>query len=251
MRSSLDPVNISGWKWSIFLDYTIETLLKLDLKEYPIDKQFIHHQSKFGTDSKYKEAVVKTWGCKTKKFSKVRAACVYSDGITSVLNLVIVPSQYYDIPFFGADFVTLPSCHLLALDLQPILNLDKEHTQFVWEKLMPLYNSWKDLFPKGGKIPEQARPFFSPGFLWSKVPIGEESDKLISDFLFPAFKDYLDLYMQISSKAEKVNNLRSSDLIEGQTKYLQYRAQNDPARGMLTRFFGSEWTEKYINEVLF
>jgi phycoerythrobilin:ferredoxin oxidoreductase len=30
-----------------------------------------------------------------------------------------------------------------------------------------------------------------------------------------------------------------------------YRAEKDPARGMLTRFHGAEWTEAYIHGVLF
>jgi phycoerythrobilin:ferredoxin oxidoreductase len=34
-------------------------------------------------------------------------------------------------------------------------------------------------------------------------------------------------------------------------KYTDYRAEKDPARGMLTRFHGSEWTEAYIHSVLF
>ena len=35
----------------------------------------------------------------------------------SVLNFVINPNSTYDLPFFGGDLVTLPSGHLLALDL--------------------------------------------------------------------------------------------------------------------------------------
>lgn len=32
---------------------------------------------------------------------------------------------------------------------------------------------------------------------------------------------------------------------------LARRRENDPARGMLTRFYGSEWTEAVIGGVLF
>jgi phycoerythrobilin:ferredoxin oxidoreductase len=40
-------------------------------------------------------------------------------------------------------------------------------------------------------------------------------------------------------------------LVNGQRRYTRYRAEKDPARGMLSRFHGAEWTESYIHEVLF
>ena len=44
---------------------------------------------------------------------------------------------------------------------------------------------------------------------------------------------------------------RQKTLLAGQRRYTDYRAEKDPARGMLTRFHGSEWTETYIHSVLF
>ena len=32
---------------------------------------------------------------------------------------------------------------------------------------------------------------------------------------------------------------------------MNYRAKKDPARGMLESFYGKDWTEEYINKVLF
>jgi len=40
-------------------------------------------------------------------------------------------------------------------------------------------------------------------------------------------------------------------VLNGQKKYMRYRAKKDPARGMLRGFFGNEWTESYINNILF
>ena len=37
----------------------------------------------------------------------------------------IISLEDFELPFFGADFVTLPSGHLLALDLQPAIKYDK------------------------------------------------------------------------------------------------------------------------------
>ena len=38
---------------------------------------------------------------------------------------------------------------------------------------------------------------------------------------------------------------------QAQKSYANYRAEKDPARGMLTRLYGAEWTEEYIHGFLF
>ena len=42
-----------------------------------------------------------------------------------------------------------------------------------------------------------------------------------------------------------------ADIEQAQLRYLRYRAEKDPARGMFTRFYGTEWTEEYIHGFLF
>ena len=152
---------------------------------------------------------------------------------------------------FGADLVTLPAGHLLALDLQPALKTDAQHTKGVWDRLLPIFERWQQRLPGGGPIPEEAQPYFSPGFLWTRIPLGSEGDALIEEAVKPAFRDYLELYLQLVQEAEEVSSERSAELLAGQKRYTAYRAEKDPARGMLTRFHGSEWTEAYIHGVLF
>ncbi|HHP7231582.1 MAG TPA: phycoerythrobilin:ferredoxin oxidoreductase, partial [Xenococcaceae cyanobacterium] len=40
-------------------------------------------------------------------------------------------------------------------------------------------------------------------------------------------------------------------ILQAQRHYINYRATKDPARGMFTRLYGSEWTEEYIHGFLF
>ncbi|RPF80973.1 MAG: phycoerythrobilin:ferredoxin oxidoreductase, partial [Synechococcus sp. TMED20] len=103
----------------------------------------------------------------------------------------------------------------------------------------------------GGPIPEEAQPYFSPAFLWTRLPLGEEGDRIIESIVRPAFNDYLNLYLELTSEAEAVSAERQQHLLAGQRRYTTYRAEKDPARGMLTRFHGGEWTEAYIHNVLF
>ena len=249
--NSLDPISISNWRWSYFLDETIKKFSIFEPSPYPIKNDFLFRESFFGSSSNPKKVILETWGLKTEKIRQARCACLQAGEITSVMNLVITPFNNYDLPFFGADFVTLPNGHLIALDLQPALKDDINHTQNVWDKLKPIHSKWQSKLPSGGEIPSDARKYFSPAFLWSRIPLGEEGDKLISRIIQPAFDQYLNCFLDLVRDAKMLSEERSLKLLNGQKKYMRYRAEKDPARGMLRRFFGDLWTERYINNILF
>ena len=249
--TSLDPVQIPGWRWQPFLDTAVAALSSLQPNPYPIAERFLQKEGSTGSKAKPVPVSTATWACSTEKLRQVRCACVEAGAAASVLNFVINPSSRFDLPFFGADLVTLPNGHLLALDLQPVDKTDPEHTDPVWQRLMPLFERWRAELPDGGPIPEEAQPYFSPAFLWTRIPLGEEGDALIDRVIRPAFADYLQLYLALVEEAQPVDHERAAHLLSGQKRYTAYRAEKDPARGMLTRFYGSEWTESYIHGVLF
>jgi len=248
---SLDSIGMPEWPWNQFMDIIINSLSEFRLKSCSIPNDFIQKEALFGSKANLHQVKTVTWACQTEKIRKARAVCVDAGKSASVLNFVIVPLNCYDLPFFGADFVTLPSGHLLALDLQPALKNDISHTAKVWEELIPIHHKWQSLLPSGGSIPLEAKPFFSPGFLWSRVPLGKEGEVLIKNVLMQAFRDYISLYIRLINKASRVSKERSLEILSGQKLYMNYRANKDPARGMLGRFYGHDWTEKYINNVLF
>ena len=248
---STDPLTMTNWTWQPFLDDAIEKLNQFEIKPYPIDYKFLDKESQTGKGNRIINVKTSTWACKASKFRQVRAACVNAGKIASVLNFVINPSLHYDLPFFGGDLVTLASGHLLALDLQPAEKNDEKHTKHVWDKLIPIYKKWRKVLPDGGPIPEEAKSYFSPGFLWTRLPLVERSEQIIQEIVRPAFNEYLNLYLELTASAKPISKERSSQLLIGQKKYTAYRAEKDPARGMLTRFHGSDWTEAYIHSVLF
>jgi phycoerythrobilin:ferredoxin oxidoreductase len=58
-----------------------------------------------------------------------------------VLNFVIFPQLNYDLPFFGADLVTLPGGRLIALDMQPLFHdaaYQKQYSGFRSYEVHPL-----------------------------------------------------------------------------------------------------------------
>jgi phycoerythrobilin:ferredoxin oxidoreductase len=70
--------------------------------------------------------------------------------------------------------------------------------------------------------------------------------------VFAAFKEYLNAYLTFVEQAEPVTDTEELANIEvAQLRYLRYRAEKDPARGMFNRFYGPEWTEEYIHGFLF
>ena len=250
-KHSFDPVVIPNWRWSYFLDSTIKALSILQPKPYSIAKDFLFRESFFGSSSNPRKVILETWGLKTDKIRQARCACLQAGENTSVMNLVMSPFNTYDLPFFGADFVTLPNGHLIALDLQPALTDDTIHTQYVSSKLKSIHSNWQSKLPSGGEIPSEARKYFSSSFLWSRIPLGKDGDKLISQIIKPAFDDYLNFFLGLVSTAKLVSQERSFMLLNGQKRYMRYRAEKDPARGMLRGFFRNQWTETYINNILF
>ncbi len=250
-KSSLDPINIPDWRWKKFLDSAILNIQNLDIMPCNFSEEFLQKQALTGSKSNPQKVTTNTWACRTEKLEKVRAVCLQAGASTSVFNFVAIPSVNYEIPFFGADFVTLPSGHLIALDLQPVLSNDTQHINKFMKHLKPLSSKYLSIFPNGGEIPLEAKKFFSPGFIWTRLPLSQESDEMIHEHLMSAFIQYFDLYLNIVQEADLISHERSLLLRQGQHSYLQYRSSKDPARGMLTRFYGKEWTECYINDVIF
>ncbi|APD48354.1 phycoerythrobilin:ferredoxin oxidoreductase [Synechococcus sp. CS-602] len=240
------------WRWEPFFNHAVTQITaKLALEPYPIPAGMAEKVGSTGSRAKPIAVTTTSWGVRNDKLRQARAACVDAEPNPQVLNLVISPEPRFDLPFFGADLVTLPGGHLIALDLQPVLKRDRLHTQAVWSRLRPVFDHFRALLPDGGPIPDEAEPYFSPCFLWTRLPLTAESETLIEGPLMAAFVAYLDLYLDLIAEANPVDDSRMQQLKEGQLRYLDYRAEKDPARGMLTRFYGEEWTEAYIHGFLF
>ena len=232
-----------------FLDHAIATLkAKLDLEPYLIPEGF---ECKAGTMGKGKraEAVLTTsHGFKSQKLRQIRAAHVEGGNSLQVLNFVIFPDLNYDLPFFGADLVTLPGGHLIAIDMQPLFSQSESYRAKYSEPIMPMFREYQQDLPWGGDFPEEARQYFSPAFLWTRP----SETEVVKTKVFAAFSDYLDAYINFVRQAERIKDPQQlAAILKAQKSYADYRAAKDPARGMLTRLYGAEWTEEYIHGFLF
>ena len=232
-----------------FIEHAIATLQsRLDLEPYPIPEGFDRKEGVMGKGKNQEPVLTTSHGFQSNKLRQIRAAHVRGGSSLQVLNFVIFPKLNYDLPFFGADLVTLPGGHLIAIDMQPLFSQNKEYQAKYSEPIMPMFHKYQEDLPWGGDFPEEAQQYFSPAFLWTRPTETETVEKLV----FQAFGDYLDAYINFVEKAEEVTDSQQLDRIfHAQKSYADYRAEKDPARGMLTRLYGSEWTEEYIHGFLF
>lgn len=232
-----------------FLDWAIAQLQDaLDLSPYPIPEGFESKSAITGKGKRQAEVITTSYGYQSPKLRQIRAAHVQGGNALQVLNFVIFPQLTYDLPFFGADLVTLPGGHLIAIDMQPLFRDDLAYQAKYTEPILPIFNHYQTHLPWGGDFPEEAQPFFSPAFLWTRP----QATEAVETHVFDAFKAYLQAYLTFVDEAEPITTPQDLARIEqAQLRYLRYRAEKDPARGMLTRFYGPEWTEEYIHGFLF
>ncbi|MEM0981360.1 MAG: phycoerythrobilin:ferredoxin oxidoreductase [Cyanobacteria bacterium P01_H01_bin.58] len=232
-----------------FLDHALEQLQQsLDLQPYPISSGFEAKQAITGKGKRQATVSTTSYGYAAPKLRQIRAAHVQGGSALQVLNFVIFPHLNYDLPFFGADLVTLPGGHLIALDMQPLFREDAAYQAKYTQPILPIFESFKAHLPWGGDFPAEAQPFFSPAFLWTRP----SETETVETHVFEAFKAYLQAYLTFVEQAEPVTDAaKLHDIEQAQLRYVRYRAEKDPARGMFTRFYGPEWTEEYIHGFLF
>ncbi len=231
-----------------FLDYAIPLITeRLDLAPYPIPAGFESKEAITGKGKKEQLVVTTSHAFKSSKLRQIRAAHVQGGDALQVLNFVIFPQINYDLPFFGADLVTLPGGHLIALDMQPLFHNLAYQKQYS-DPILPIFNKYQKDLPWGGDFPEEAKQFFSPAFLWTRP----KETEAVQTTVFAAFQDYLQAYLDLVDRAQPVtDSQRLAEILQAQRNYINYRAAKDPARGMFLRFYGEEWTEEYIHGFLF
>ncbi len=231
-----------------FLDRAIDLMRsKLELEPYPIPEGFEFKEAVTGKGKNETVVTTTSYGFQTEKLRQIRAAHVQGGAALQVLNFVIFPRLNYDLPFFGGDLVTLPGGHLIAIDMQPLFH-DEAYRSKYSDPILPTFEQFRAVLPWGGDFPEEAKPFFSPAFLWTRP----SETAAVETHVFEAFTAYLEQYLAFVEAAEPVTDPdRLAAIRESQIKYLHYRAEKDPARGMFKRFYGEEWTEEYIHGFLF
>ena len=235
------------WRWA---DQEINARLP-GVRPYPVDADL---QSLTTSSSPHVTTDVHAYA--STELRLIRAAVVSAHGAAPhALNFVIFPRATCDLPCFGADLITLPGGHLVCLDFHPMTTHSSDsEVDALMARLDDAHTRHSKILAWGGDLPEAARTYFSPRLLWSRLPRDASSESM--DAVGDALKEYLGLYLDlveiVGARAPLApTSARAAALEAAQRDYCEYRAENDPARGMLTRLYGGDRAERLIRDFLF
>jgi len=86
----------------------------------------------------------------------------------------------------------------------------------------------------------------------SKYPFYFRCPKEYEEKIEQGFKEYLNLYIEKVKEATPIENPELlTEVLEFKNKFKSAYAENDPGGGLYRKFFGEEWTERFLHEFLF
>ena len=192
-------------------------------------------------------ATIQSWCYQSTELRKIRYTYIDAGGAAQVFNSVIYPSYVYDIPLLGVDFLSFGKKKILVvLDYQPLFQ-DESYLDKYIEPLKALKDKYSDLAQDLEMKFYDANQYFSKYLLFAKTDA-----ETVSTRVFDAFKDYLEFYWHMLEQAEPLTD--PSDIqriVTAQKDYDQYSAERDPAHGLFSSYFGSEWANRFLYEFLF
>lgn len=214
------------------------------LEPYPLATEFRQRSVATGPSSRLLQ--LSTHAHRSAKLRHIRAAHIQGSDTLQVLNVCLFPRLDLTLPTFSADLVTLPGGHLIAIDCQP-----NDATALDDDELRRAFQAHRPRLPDGGPVAPEALRFFSSCFLWSRLPLSCTPDELQA-LVLPAFESYLRSYLRSVDEEQPATGAAALARVRArQLEYCEYRARKDPARAMLQRLFGEEYSERLIHEALF
>lgn len=227
-----------------FQEYLEEELFKrFELRSRSIPPGL---ESKVSDRGKY-PATIRSWCYQCPQLRKIRYTYIDAGEAAQIFNSVIYPDHQYDVPLLGIDFLSFGKKKILVvLDFQPLFQ-DEVYQEKYIDPMAPLRNKYQELAQNLEMKFYDANQYFSKYLLFAKT----DSETVVNS-LFPAYKEYLELYWQILEKAKPLTKPEEiQKIVKAQKNYDQYSAERDPASGLFSSYFGHEWAEKFLHEFLF
>ena len=205
-----------------------------------------------GLESKISErgknpATIKSCCYQSPQLRKIRYTYIDAGESAQIFNSVLYPAHHYDLPLLGIDFLTFgKNKNLVVLDFQPLFQ-DEAYLNKYIEPMKAIKDKYADLAQDLEMKFYDANRYFSRNLLFAKT----DPDS-IHQRLFPAYKEYLNLYWQLIENAEPLSDPADIEkVVVAQKDYDQYSAERDPAHGLFKSYFGEEWATRFLHEFLF
>jgi 15,16-dihydrobiliverdin:ferredoxin oxidoreductase len=227
-----------------FLEYLEQSLKqRFELQKRPIPKGLEFYSSDRGRHP----ATIRSWCYQCPELRKVRYTYIDAGESAQIFNSVIYPNYCYDLPLLGLDFLSFGKVkHLVVLDFQPLFQDEVYEAKYI-APLKFLHNRYPDLAQDLEMKFYDANQYFSKYLLFAKT-----DPETIQTRLFDAFQDYLNLYWYQLEKAQPATTDAKIERVkQAQQDYDQYSAERDPAHGLFSSYFGSEWADRFLYEFLF
>ncbi len=194
-------------------------------------------------------ATIRSWCYQCPELRKIRYTYIDAGASAQIFNSVIYPSQQYDLPLLGIDFLSFGQVkNLIVMDFQPLFQ-DVSYLEKYIHPLKSLHDKYPELSQNLEMKFYDANQYFSKYLLFAKT-----DPDTVKTRVFEAFKDYLNLYWQMIDEAKANPLIDQSDIqriVKAQKDYDQYSADRDPASGLFSSYFGHEWSEKFLYGFLF
>lgn len=187
---------------------------------------------------------------------RARVTVVDAGSQVQAFNAVVYPSPVLELPVLGVDLIRLPGGLLVGMDFSPLSREPEYLREYCETTLGPIlakYQQVEGLITKPstrfyGEEPE----FFSPAMFFSRAPMSELAP---GGPLISAFQEICDAYSAMLKGHDRAKPAvalsRPGEVRWQHTRYDAWHKPRDPAVRMFTRFFGQEWTEAFVDEVLF
>ena len=177
-----------------------------------------------------------------KGFRKIHLEVAKLGDSFQILHCVFFPDPCYELPIFGVDLVCSSNNISAAIvDLSP-----------VWERLPDLLISQM----KSIDIPKFKETRMLPdwGYIFSPYvnfirPVDLSEEKSFLSLIDKYLSILLSLIVVVES--DDRNSLNTINRFEFQKRYCSNQKRNDKTRVILSKFFGSSWTDEYIDKILF
>ena len=216
-------------------------LKKIGAKKLNISEEFREFKSK---DKKY---TIKNWLFESPSFRKWRITKLDGGEKIQVFNTVAYPNFKCEQPILGVDILWFGNSQklLTVLDYQPLIQ-DNEYLQKYCAKLNVIKNKYSEFDNTKMKRIYDSNKYFSP---WVIICRGNKSN--LDKDLHNIFYLFLAEYLKINAFFSENQFLNSQEIQSKHFEYDQYSADKDPADKLFKKFFGEEWTSKFIRNFLF
>jgi len=160
-------------------------------------------------------------------------------GPLDILHCIWYPEPEYDLPIFGADIVANKNIVSAAItDLSPVDGINSS----VYDEIAAISNVYN--FTNVRKTPAWG-DIFSPYCKFARLETEDERDIFCS-----IVDEYLDKFTKVVHNT-KPSLDRKQQRRDGQINYCSQQKMNDKTRRILAKYFGDDWADFYINQILF